>query len=206
MTDFQYLVRYGTVGTVGAIGAVRSPSRRTTCKQQDKRQSEVYYKEERTLEHFNLLKLQTDYCWGNIKFRFSPMDVYSWGCGECGQLGLGDERDRYEPTLLDTNTSDKLEWIQIECGGWHTVGLTKNGQVFSWGLHDYGQLGHGKEFDFMCCSIMCCPIRFKSLQSRIVPTKVAALDGIVIIKISCGAWHTAAVTDKGEILTWYVRS
>ena len=98
-------------------------------------------------------------------------------------------RNRYEPTLLlDKNISEKLEWIQIECGTWYTVGLTKNGEVFSWGDNRYGQLGHGDE------------------KERRVPTKVAGLDGIVIIKVSCGGHHTAALTDKGEVLTWYVQS
>jgi alpha-tubulin suppressor-like RCC1 family protein len=94
----------------------------------------------------------------------------------------------YEPTLLNTDTGDKLEWIQIECGEYHTVGLTKNGQVFSWGHNDYGQLGHDDRED------------------RSVPTKVESLDGLVITKVSCGQWHTAALTDNGDILTWYVRS
>ena len=98
-------------------------------------------------------------------------------------------RNRYEPTLIDTHTGDKIEWIQIECGvGCHTVGLTKNGEVFSWGDNTDGQLGHGDK------------------KERSVPTKVTALDGIVIIKISCGRYHTAAISDKGELLTWYVRS
>jgi alpha-tubulin suppressor-like RCC1 family protein len=98
-------------------------------------------------------------------------------------------RPRYAPTLLtDTNTGDKIELIHIECGGNHTVGLTKNGQVVSWGCNDYGQLGHGDE------------------KERRVPTKVKALDGRVIIKVSCGAFHTVAITDKGELLTWYVQS
>jgi alpha-tubulin suppressor-like RCC1 family protein len=90
--------------------------------------------------------------------------------------------------LLDNNTGDKLEWIQIECGGYHTVGVTKKGEVFTWGRNPHGVLGHGDKED------------------RRVPTKVAALDGLVITKISCGEWHTAALTDKGEILAWYVRS
>ena len=95
-------------------------------------------------------------------------------------------RDRYEPTLLDTNTGDKLEWIQIECGLYHTVGLTKNGEVFSWGKNSDGQLGHGDKED------------------RSVPTKIAALHGLVITNVSCGEWHTTALTGKGQILTWYV--
>jgi alpha-tubulin suppressor-like RCC1 family protein len=94
----------------------------------------------------------------------------------------------YEPTLLDTNTGDKLEWIQIEFGGHHTVGLTKNGKVFTWGLNGYGQLGHGDR------------------KGRSVPTKVESLDELVITNISCGGNHSSALTDKGEILTWYVLS
>jgi alpha-tubulin suppressor-like RCC1 family protein len=88
--------------------------------------------------------------------------------------------------LTDTNTGDKIELIQIKCGGNHTVGITKNGKVVSWGWNSNGQLGHGDEED------------------RSVPTKVEALDGIVFIKASCGMLHTAAFTDKGELLTWYV--
>ena len=100
-------------------------------------------------------------------------------------------RDHLEPTtlLFDTDTDDMMEWIQIECGVYHTVGLTKNGQVFTWGKNDRGdQLGHG------------------DYEDRSVPTKIESLDGTVITKISCCAYHTAVLTDKGEILTWYVRS
>jgi alpha-tubulin suppressor-like RCC1 family protein len=109
----------------------------------------------------------------NISFRIHPSTT----------------RNRYEPTLLlDPNTGHKLELIQIKCGGYHTVGLTKNDQVFSWGGNDCGQLGHGDR------------------EERRVPTKVAGLHGLVIIKISSGRWHTVAITDKGELYTWYVQS
>jgi alpha-tubulin suppressor-like RCC1 family protein len=90
--------------------------------------------------------------------------------------------------LTDPNTGDKLEWIQIECGGHHTVGITKNGEVFSWGFNGRGQLGHGDE------------------KGRTISTKVENLDGIVFIKVSCAVYHTAAITDKGETLTWYIQS
>jgi hypothetical protein len=36
--------------------------------------------------------------------------------------------------------------------------------------------------------------------------KVEALDGTVFIKISCGEYNTFAITDKGELLTWYGQS
>jgi alpha-tubulin suppressor-like RCC1 family protein len=102
---------------------------------------------------------------------------------------------RLEPTLLDKITDDKLEWIQIDCGGFHTVGLTKKAEVFTWGENCYGQLGHGDgDWDD------------RSRNERTIPTKVASLDGLFIIQVSCGFRHTAALTDKGEILTWYVQS
>ena len=82
--------------------------------------------------------------------------------------------------LDDTHTGDKLEWTQIECGENYTVGITKNGKIFTFGWNRY--------------------------KTRVVPTQVESLDELVITKISCGAYHSAALTDKGEILTWYVRS
>ena len=100
-------------------------------------------------------------------------------------------RDSYASTLLDTNTcfADSPEWIQIACGERHTAGLTKKHEVFTWGHNNYGQLGHG---DYATI--------------RRVPTRVESLDGLVITNISCGRYHMAALTENGEILTWYVQS
>ena len=94
--------------------------------------------------------------------------------------------------MLDVRSSKDTtappEWTQITCGSDHTVALTKKGEVFTWGLNNNGQLGHGDR------------------KPRTVPTKVAGLDWLVITQISCGYQHTAALTGKGELLTWYVLS
>ena len=98
--------------------------------------------------------------------------------------------------MTDTNTGDKIKLIQIDCGSNYTIGITKNGKVVSWGSNDCGQLGRGDKKQ-----------RFSwGKKHRSVPTKVKALDGRVIIKISCGKDHTAAITDKGELYIWYVQS
>ena len=86
--------------------------------------------------------------------------------------------------MLDIFTGDNAIWTQVACGGSHTVALTKKGEVFTWGKNNHGQLGHGDK------------------ENRIVPTKVAALDGLVITKIACDAQRTVALTDKGEIFIW----
>ena len=122
-----------------------------------------------------------------MKLRFSSSNIYVWGRGWAGRLGLGDENHRYEPTLLlNTNTADNSHWSQIACGAFHTAALTKDGKVFTWGYNFFGQLGHGDTFN------------------RYIPTKVAALDEYVIIQIACGHSHMAALTENGEVFTWYV--
>ena len=78
------------------------------------------------------------------------------------------------------------EWTQIVGAVEHTVALTNEGKVFTWGDNDYGALGHGDN------------------EERHIPTKVKSLDGLFIVKIACGAWHTVALTDKGDTYTWYV--
>ena len=91
---------------------------------------------------------------------------------------------RHVPTLLNTFK----EWTQIVGGHCHTVALTKEGEVFTWGTSNhYGQLGHG-DYD----------------GHRLIPTKVESLDGLVIVKIACGGDHTIAITDDGDTYTWYV--
>ena len=96
-------------------------------------------------------------------------------------------RSRIEPTPLDTDPFGDLDWTQISCGRYHTAALTKKGEVFTWGLNSYGQLGYGD-----------------MTTLRKIPMKVKSLNGLIIIQISCGAWHTAALTNKGEMFTWYV--
>jgi alpha-tubulin suppressor-like RCC1 family protein len=76
---------------------------------------------------------------------------------------------------------------------YHTVALTKEGKVYTWGDNSNGQLGHG-----VCDSMYIS-------TSKDMPTQVLSLDGLIVIKIACGTDHTVVVTDKGEVFTWYVR-
>lgn len=57
--------------------------------------------------------------------------LFSWGRGEDGQLGLGDTNDQDEPTYVDALRGVSVQ--QIACGSGHTVVLTSQGEVFTWG-------------------------------------------------------------------------
>ena len=131
--------------------------------------------------------------------------LHLWGYGYHGQLGLRDETLRDEPTLLPTtNIADTPEWTQVACGEDFTAALTKDGKLFTWGINSFGQLGHGDGKLFTWGRNLFGELGHGDNLDRFIPTKVSALDGHVITQISCGARHMAALTDKGEVLAWYV--
>ena len=111
----------------------------------------------------------------------------SWGANHGGRLGLGDTISDKEVIVPKQVNADTISWAQIECGPFHTVALSTDGEVYTWGCGGAGELGHG------------------DYTERNVPTKVESLSGETIVKIACGMMHTAALTSEGKLLTWYVR-
>lgn len=68
--------------------------------------------------------------------------VSACGKGSYGRLGLGDSANHNLPkrVLLDANIK-KISSSKGSDG--HTLALTEDGFVYSWGDGDYGKLGHG---------------------------------------------------------------
>jgi len=108
--------------------------------------------------------------------------VFSWGRGEDGQLGIGDTSDQHEPTFVDSLRGIGVR--QIACGSGHTVVLTTEGEVYTWGRGDDGRLGHGDN------------------GWKYVPRLAQSLIGKVIVQVTCGSYHTAAVANNGDLYTW----
>ena len=67
--------------------------------------------------------------------------VYSWGCGKQGQLGRAIDQISSVPgpimRFVETGTRIK----HISAGGKHSLFLSEEGQVYSAGSNDFGQLG-----------------------------------------------------------------
>lgn len=110
------------------------------------------------------------------------LTVYSWGRGEDGQLGIGDTSDQDEPTYVDALRGVGVK--QIACGSGHTVVLTGEGEVYTWGRGDDGRLGHGDN------------------GWKYVPRLTHSLTGQIITHVTCGSYHTAAVSSNGDLYTW----
>lgn len=108
--------------------------------------------------------------------------VFSWGRGEDGQLGIGDTSDQDEPTYVDALRGVGVR--QIACGSGHTVVLTMEGEVYTWGRGDDGRLGHGDN------------------GWKYVPRITQSLLGQIIVHVTCGSYHTAAVASNGDLFTW----
>ena len=107
-------------------------------------------------------------------------DCYAWGQNRYGQLGI-DTHDTSETPQKIGELSDK-KVIKICCGAYHSMALTSDGEVFSWGHNTFAQLGD------------------KTYNSRKTPTQVLFRDKIV--SISCGTNHSIALTHNGSAYVW----
>ncbi|KAJ1666364.1 hypothetical protein IW140_001093 [Coemansia sp. RSA 1813] len=107
--------------------------------------------------------------------------VFVFGNGDCGQLGLGEDMiERKKPFPLPELGDRQI--VDIACGGLHTMALTADGQLWSWGCNDQKVLGRsGDEF---------------------VAAPVSALDGVRIAKVACSDSATFALSDDGHVYSW----
>ncbi|XP_024936810.1 uncharacterized protein LOC107263725 isoform X2 [Cephus cinctus] len=105
--------------------------------------------------------------------------VYVWGANKFGQLGLGKIVQCPSPELVSSLAQEVI--VDAVAGQYHSVALTMDGRLFTWGWGVHGQLGHG------------------NTEEKNVPTLVTSLLGIVIRHISAGHAHTMTLSADGHI-------
>uniref|UniRef100_A0ACB8E8Z2 Uncharacterized protein n=1 Tax=Sphaerodactylus townsendi TaxID=933632 RepID=A0ACB8E8Z2_9SAUR len=103
--------------------------------------------------------------------------------GKLSEHSVDFQNVKSEPRLLK-GLGDK-QMVQIACGNYHSMALSKGGQLFSWGQNDYGQLGLGGK-----------------MRPAWVPRRVQALDGIPLARIAAGGYHSMAVSLSGSVYSW----
>uniref|UniRef100_S4R9T6 Alsin-like PH-like domain-containing protein n=1 Tax=Petromyzon marinus TaxID=7757 RepID=S4R9T6_PETMA len=74
--------------------------------------------------------------------RRQRLEVWSWGDGQDGQLGLGDTLSRLVPQCIPSLVGEEI--IKLAAGDFHSLALTSTSKVYSWGRNRSGQLGHDK--------------------------------------------------------------
>ncbi|KAK3252817.1 hypothetical protein CYMTET_37910 [Cymbomonas tetramitiformis] len=110
--------------------------------------------------------------------------AYSWGRGECGQLGHGTRENAWCPKQLLYRGSGRGHVARIACGARHTLLLATDGHVYACGWGLYGQCGTGDTAD----------------ELEALP--VAGLGGLGICELSAGMSHSVALTSSGDVYAW----
>lgn len=88
------------------------------------------------------------------------------------------------PTLLEMPTGNESKCSDMACGFEHTLVLTNNGEVYSFGGGSRGQLGHN------------------DLENSDEPLLIEALAGLKAVKVAAGGWHSAVITSDKDLYTW----
>ena len=110
-------------------------------------------------------------------------DTYTWGEGQYGRLGHGDERNVSSPKLVAGLEGKKAK--EVACGGRHTMVCTEDGKVYSFGDGRQGQLGH--------CNF----------EKKLTPTLIKTpLEGMCIVEVACGWTHSMALASDGCLYSW----
>jgi alpha-tubulin suppressor-like RCC1 family protein len=111
-------------------------------------------------------------------------NIFSWGLGHDGRLGLGTESSQSHPTRLTFGPIADSIVVSIACGECHSLATTKSNQCFSWGRNYYGRLGHGDS------------------NNRYIPELILGLSHQQIITISAGVSYSLATTVEGKLYSW----
>lgn len=110
--------------------------------------------------------------------------VFSWGLGNNGRLGHGDENSVEKPKPIQYFIDNDIKIKQISCGDLHCAGISTIKELFTWGNGNYGKLGHCN-FDHM-----------------LVPTKVGFFTMSKVENVICGSYNTIAVTTDSKVYAW----
>lgn len=144
---------------------------------------------------FNWIEIIIDNKDGNVidiacGYNFSMIlldngDLYSCGTNSLGQLGQKSDLDKNKlgKIFFEKNVIVK----KIACGRDHAMLLDINGNIWSWGCNNDGQLGSG------------------NTNSRNYPV-VINMGKIIFTKISCGWAHSGAINDQSELFMWGLNS
>jgi len=116
--------------------------------------------------------------------------VWSWGDHTYGQLGVRPSTlESAKPSAIRGTDGNRLSDIKsIAAGGYHTVALDKNNEVWTWGRNSSGQLG------YVTPMIGSSDQMEPNANPKIVMKKAVA--------ISAGEYHTLAVDEQGQVWAW----
>lgn len=110
--------------------------------------------------------------------------LWTWGWNGFGQLGDGTTDAHAVPTKLagfgDSPAVSLPSIRKVAAGAYHTLALTTDGYVYSWGWNNLGQLG------------------FPADRGSLTPVRVATSGR----SIAAGAYHSVQLQTNGDVISW----
>ena len=115
--------------------------------------------------------------------------LYSWGGGgesyNKGQCGHGSKKDIEHPKKVEFFTKKGLHITKVSCGGYHTIVMDENNQLYGFGKGIFGQCGYGQPED------------------ADTPKKIIFNDKNLnkILDFKCGGEHSIFLSNNGRVYT-----
>lgn len=140
----------------------------------------------------------------------SAGNIYVWGAGDTGQLGIGDYRVNSDPyvyraplrlTGFDTGNTTVNELkgakiVGVAAGPYYSMAIDENGNVYVWGNNEYGQLGLGED---MLMENVYAP---RNLSVADTGDVVNNLTGQNVAQIVAGGEFALAINVHGDLFAW----
>ena len=116
--------------------------------------------------------------------------VYTWGWNYHGQLGNNTKTNSNTIVAVQTIGTPLAgkKIVKIAAGQGHSLALTDDGRVYTWGRNDTGQLGNNATTDAML------PVA--------VTVTGTPMSNKTIAEIASGARHSLAIDSSGKVYAW----
>jgi alpha-tubulin suppressor-like RCC1 family protein len=112
-------------------------------------------------------------------------EIFSWGNGEDGLLGHGDEKD--QPSAKRVEALQGIRVSSVSVGTYHALALAENGLLYVWGKPTTRAA-----------------LRKQDAEVELLPTPVEALRDVRMGSVAAAHLRSYAVSDTGELLAWGV--
>ena len=108
-------------------------------------------------------------------------DLYAWGGGTWGQLGLGNPSHYNSPQHVSAGSR---KYKEISAGPEFSLAIAENGDLYSWGSNNNGQLGLGN-----------------TSTGPLFPTHVST-GGLKYRSVAAGFGFCTAISENGDVYVW----
>ncbi|RHY81755.1 hypothetical protein DYB26_007505 [Aphanomyces astaci] len=140
--------------------------------------------------------------------------AYTWGAcapgafgtvfSKGGAAGGGSPPDVVRPCPQRVDDLSTVQVTAVALGARHSMALTSDGVVYSWGSGEFGQLGHGDIVNNELFQHQFDPHTSRSYPMIDLPLRLdkSLFDEIQIKQIACGYYFSVALAEDGCVYTW----